>query len=1097
MSRFACPNKNSQAWRDLVGAVGEEKSYRLFYEYNYDIPDLNKINTFIVNEDLDRVKGVIDDQLKSLNAKLNRYRAAQNEKNFEDNQSRMNEINKSIQETLRKIDSQQYVKAVAELVTNAKEDLERMDGYISNKSNRSKPEFIGTVLQYKKFIEDHAKIAIPEFGYGKKVLTDNINEVNNLVNKLNREIYNEVEKFVESNVKEYSSNKKLFESPEELRKVLKEVTDLSLADTYLGDIFSSPDALLANAGKIFREKQLAIHERNDAFEKKLKKAGNNLARFNGRKADFSFMIEKDGRYLQKNSVEYKKKDNEMVKKGRDDEGQYMEYYRIVSAENADPKHVAHNLKLRAIKQEIKEWKSPEIVDEVTGEFRDGENHRYTQEFKDERAKHEELVYTEKKFWRWEKKSDVTDESYSAFRQKYYQVEKEMWVGREDGTVSLSRISFPKNEYVETTEKWHNKRYSSLMSDETPLGKAQRDFYNMFVEEFENGALSRLPSTIKRKMIGRLPVVQKARIKQLTDKGEGFLRAAAKQLRRYVTPDYYSAGRLVDEQGFAKNDVPIFYVADLKDQEKINKLEAAIEANKNNPEKFKELTDRLQNEMRKLEDSQISTDLVESLIKFNAMAENYEVMKELESSLLAFKDVIETRNYVKKAGKNVELIQGKKSNVAKSFENWMNLVFYQTDDADPGMANNIAKKLQQYTSFKGLALSPISAANNAIMANIAQRIESFGGILFSRENYSKATKLFNLEYLPNVMKELTPTGDGPYKTNKSYSKYSAMVKEFNFIGAKHEEAGLDSVFFSLQNAGEFAAQSRSGIAMIMDYKVKDAEGNEISLYDAYTFNQSTGEVELKPGIKFTAKDKSKLSTKLREANAYIHGRYGAEEKVVLQSHYLGRLAMQFHRWCYPAFKARFKETYFDESLGISLEGRYRTLISLFHDVQGFSVNVLQNYNNMNEMQKANMRKNMAELGFFIGSFMLYHLFKHLKDELDEDDTLTAEVLGWFTYQASRQRSEISTFLNPSEMLKLAKNPIPVLGTLSQAMNVMGAGLGIPYNIAIGEGDNNYYNSGIAKGDLKFMKKAVDLIPVIKMVNQWDSIQRDSDFFIGGK
>ena len=59
------------------------------------------------------------------------------------------------------------------------------------------------------------------------------------------------------------------------------------------------------------------------------------------------------------------------------------------------------------------------------------------------------------------------------------------------------------------------------------------------------------------------------------------------------------------------------------------------------------------------------------------------------------------------------------------------------------------------------------------------------------------------------------------------------------------------------------------------------------------------------------------------NKQIHGNYAHEDRMVIQSHWLGQLAAQFHKWIVPAYDARFRRAYFDENMGW-LEGRYITL-----------------------------------------------------------------------------------------------------------------------------------------------------------------------------
>ena len=64
----------------------------------------------------------------------------------------------------------------------------------------------------------------------------------------------------------------------------------------------------------------------------------------------------------------------------------------------------------------------------------------------------------------------------------------------------------------------------------------------------------------------------------------------------------------------------------------------------------------------------------------------------------------------------------------------------------------------------------------------------------------------------------------------------------------------------------------------------------------------------------------LRNKIREVNKQVHGNYSYEDRMVLQSSTVGKLAAQFHKWVAPAARARFQREYFDENMGW-MEGRY--------------------------------------------------------------------------------------------------------------------------------------------------------------------------------
>ncbi len=1104
-----CPIKNS-FWRELTDKIGENLSWRLYAEFgeSYDkapsiddfLSNLSKteLGKVVLNEDMSKINSVISNQIKSLENQIIILAKSSNSTNETYNQNEINRIKKTIADTIKRKEGLELSKAVNRLIEGAKEDLEQMFDYVSNKANRKNSNFISRLLNYKTFIEDHNKIAIPELGYGKKVIITNINEVSNLINNLKKEIYNELENEVESNVKDRTTNKKLIDNPEELKSILKETTDINIWDLNLLDIFTTPDALIANFGKIFREKQQILFKRNDSFTKKLTAAGNKLARLNNNKIDHSFMID-GGNYVKRDNKALRDKNVEITNKGKNKDGVPLEFYKISDPTTADPKQIQHNIELAKVKQEIREWKSTEVFDEE-GNPSDGENYRYTEEFKNERANFEEPSFNGR-LWEWVKKESVSDEAYAKYKSIYYGDPVALWIAARDsdgnptGGVYLREVSFVKGDFVEVTDKWVSEKFKALQEDNSAYGKAKREFYDVFVDIMENGALQKIGTAQRRRMIGRLPVVRSSTLDQYTNNGEGFFKVFSRSIRNYFKPDSYTSARVLDENGFSGQDIPIFYVSNLKDQAKIDKL---IEERKNLSaadldfkSKFDALSNQIAQETKRLDEGELETDLVKSLTKFMAMAENFEVKKELESTALAFKTVIESRNYLKGNG---EKVVGVSSNVAKRFNNFMNFQLYQSNEQDNSLVATVAKKLQVITSLQGVAFAPLGWVNNYALGRIQQKIEALSNQYVTNKSYNDAGVEYRNEYLPNIVKELTPVGEGPYKSHKSYSKYSAFVKNFNFMSNHFESGGLNSLAFSGTQGGEFANISRLGIAFIKDYKVKDSSGKDISLYDAYNFDVNTGEIELKKGIKFPDREKFDLVNKIQQVASIIHGKYTEEEKNVLQNHWLGQLGFQYHKWIVPAYKARFagRGQYANEATGVENEGRWLSTWNFLVRSKEFSGNFKLAYAQADEIEKVNLVKTAYELAFFVSSYAAYGIFKHIKDELPEDDENLRVFVGFFESQSKKQAGELSSFLNPYEYVRLGKNPLPIIKTVESGLELMANGLALPYQMA-SDSPGAYYSSGKNKGSLKFLVNATNFTPGFRQITRLNDLAEEQDFF----
>jgi hypothetical protein len=281
---------------------------------------------------------------------------------------------------------------------------------------------------------------------------------------------------------------------------------------------------------------------------------------------------------------------------------------------------------------------------------------------------------------------------------------------------------------------------------------------------------------------------------------------------------------------------------------------------------------------------------------------------------------------------------------------------------------------------------------------------------------------------------------------------------------------------------------------------------MSIYDAFNFDENTGELSLKSGFELDEDFRTKVTNYILEVNKSIHGNYAWEDRMVIQSHWLGQLAAQFHKWVYPMFRARFVKRYDNENLG-EIEGRYRTFWNVMKYVyqteQGFLAKTggllgilvpgSKTYKNMSEMEVRNMYKNLAELGFFMASVAMAYLFKMLASGLDDDDKEVKRLVNFMIYQQTRQQQEILTFipvLGTSQQYQMAKSPFAVLTTLRDYGEVLASAASMPFPPY----NKNYYERGPHKGDLKFAKEAMDVIPAFGLFNRWEAFDNVKSFYI---
>jgi len=1027
------------------------------------------------------------------------------------------------------------------LLNNATIELDKVRKYLNNPEKRNDPNYLRNIIEFKKYIASYQGLTRPDLAFDDKTRKDIITLSSQLV-----ELKTALPGHILDSVKELAReklSKGASMTDEELDTMLKQGYDISLSDMAFRDLSTSTDKLLALVDKLYKDAEQKSLDKLDTFESKVKALGRKLVSVGV--TTYDWMFEKDGdrttgNYIRKISKEYYKKLYELKDKMSDDTGATLQYKHITDTSKASVADLQYNKMVKRVKANFADFITAERLEE--GNLLDGDNVKYTDEFKAARAKHEEHVEVgEKGYKEWVKKASVSAEEYERYKYKYFtepkltlkaipEFNKVLNKYEFTGKTDYRTVSFVKAEYTEVREdKWGNKEYLALMNDNSESGKAKRDFYKFFAQQMEDpkGLLSALPKDVRSDMKGRIPVVIKSFKKQLLNSDAGKLSVLGRAIKGMFNVEVFEKKRQTDEQGLLVSDVPIFHTQRLRNERTIERLKDKIADIKQGTDQteLEKYQKALKIEESKPTASEMETDLVDVLLNTANMAYNYEAMKNIESSVLAIKDVIETKKYYQKSGSGIlknqsgepALVEGKDSLAAKRLSTWMRMVLYDNSEMDNTKIAKFSKTVLKYNSLKGIGLNPFSAINNYVMARINTSIEAAGGKFFQQSSGNKATALFNTEFLPNIFKEINQS---KYAEKKASSKYKAVVDYFRFI--KHQ-ASIDGrtsngdVFdfaYSLQDGGEFAAQSRSGIAMLMDTynidgkwmlyseikeihkdKTEDFLKDKKSLYDSMEFDPSTG--ALKTPEALSNSDKHRLTNRIIEMNKYIHGNYAWEDRMAIQEHWLGQFAAQFHKWVYPAIKSRFGEQQHYEGLDLDMKGRYITLFEFLKHNKFTVANYYDSYTKLSEIDKANMRKNMRELAFFMTSLALFHLFSAISEGIDDDDEELKKLVNFLAFQQNRQMGEIQTLIpvfGIRQQYDLIKSPFAAASTVKEGGEMLRSMITTPVYGALGVEGENFYKKGIHKGDLKLWKETKDFIPFLTIFNKYDNFINQQEFWV---
>ena len=846
---------------------------------------------------------------------------------------------------------------------------------------------------------------------------------------------------------------------------------------------------------------------------------------------YGFMLDIDedgkynGRYVRNIGPQFFKLYYEVKKSASSTDGELLKYHEVANGD-LSPELAKENIEIYKKRQAFDDFKKPE---RTVGRMPvDGEYFKYIDAFKAERNKYEMWDgYT------WVKRSGTSDADYAIYKSKHYDLnvpytKKVFKNGLFTGETYKYTGDFVKREHVEIREisekgeDMRNDKYKKLVSDTSTLGLARKRFYDFYVDQMENKLLSKLPTDTYLKMMGKIGRMERNLVKDAMKRpGEisSMMMRGIKD-RTNFNSEVYAKTAVENEAGQLISTPPIFFVSDLQNQKKIESLEEKLKelaqdfANKKislaayNREKEK-FSSILKAEKSRLTADKLEFDLVKNLSAFTDMVENYYQMEAVEDTINAIGRVIADRKYIPAGGEVSKILKGSgavnwtekgQSFTEKRLNKWMEMVFYDDKGHEKSVMDKVTDKILNATSLTYVGFNIFGNINNLIMGTINNAIETAGGQFYGRKAMLRANKEFG-GAITGFLEGLGSKDGKYYSDKRPRSKYEALVNDFRIVrrfqsGEGRPESSLVDWAYILQEGGEYMVQSKTGVAVLMSTMIKNDKGEEMSLYDAMDFNEQTGKLSLKQGFNLTEEEKSFITLRIYDINRYIHGNYSYIERTVLQQYWWGKLIMQFHKWVVPAFQARFRAGYESETLGF-IEGRYRTLWSFLGHVAKEKGNIVRAFNEAkvtySEAQIANMYKILVEFGFFMASLAMYSIFDAMVKDVDDDDILTKRFLNAMKYQASKQQAELTTFIKPTEYVRLLTSPVASSRSLKEYGEVIeGTAQLAGYGMGLVDEKDVVYERGSRKGDYKLEKQLGDAVPLWYTFNRWTAYDTVDEF-----
>lgn len=660
----------------------------------------------------------------------------------------------------------------------------------------------------------------------------------------------------------------------------------------------------------------------------------------------------------------------------------------------------------------------------------------------------------------------------------------------------------------------NKQWTKLQNILKNSNDPRTKFYE-FIKRTEDEANSYLSVNMRLKH-GKLPAVVKTG-RERFEEGESPARLVGETIRRWfdVLPDDTSRGGepLVDEQGNLRYFVPMYFTGELTKYQIIDKNGNLIKefAKKSEAESY---VDKHKEEgysvekRRALEDQ--SYDLPTIYFRFYAAAVDYHsknsILPEMEMAKYFINNREVTRtdpkgNPIKKLFRvskreETESKPGKGGRLAEQFNDWFDMVFYGVKENREGtfkifgMNFDVAKTLNaitRFTSLNILALNFRAGIANTILGEALQAAEAYARQHMSIKSYHKANLYYTKHFLgilgdvgkikKNSIINLLYEGFGiPPETLNTDLKDNTRLKNL---------ANFSSLYFFM-TSGDTYMQTRLFLGMLAEKKAYDKSGNLLgSMLDQYS-KDSKGNLKLSDKVnleksKWTDRDRNDFSVKVKGVISGVHGEYSDLGRIAIQRMSIGRMAIMFRKFVVPGITRRYKKNSYVERMGDYTEGYYRTagryISNLAREFRTYQFHVFgKEWNKLSDVEKSNIRRVSAELGFLVLAYILSWAFLKLGEDDDE------WVWDFMSYQMLRFRTEMWFYLNPAEAQKILRSPAATMSVFENTMKL--------FTQIFEPGER--YQRGPWKDHLKLEKIMWDFVPAARSFYQTRDIKQQINF-----
>lgn len=418
-------------------------------------------------------------------------------------------------------------------------------------------------------------------------------------------------------------------------------------------------------------------------------------------------------------------------------------------------------------------------------------------------------------------------------------------------------------------------------------------------------------------------------------------------------------------------------------------------------------------------------------------------------------------------------------------------------------------LLKYVHYKGMGYNVYAAFTNMGFGLISNIIEGSDGRNYSMKSYRIAQSMVFNSVIKNSTFNLVETGKAK-KIRSMMNRLDVLKESRNelykttgqtlFKKVKGKLEWLDPL--SPQSRSEYFNQAPIMIAMMMDTKVTNEQGEEVSMWSLFDDNGN-----LKEGANALISPAKLADVKARidKVVKMNHGNYDPDTPIAAKRKFIGRAASQFRTWAFQGFAERWRDEFKDNNLTnmmtgeeyVLRKGRYRTYGSYFqHDEYGglrMPVHMVTQLlrklvgrsttfdsmvnDQFSEADAANMRKNLTEIVIALTLMALALALKGVDD--DDDDPVKKAARNLLLNQIGRVTTDIYFYSNPMEFETLSRNALPIFGALGDASKLWKSSADYL------SGQDTRLKSGPNKGTVRAWRDLQKMVPGLTQIKRIQS------------